>query len=92
MKKYFFILCLLINSILIIACTISETNESEETNQEKMPTDDLIQETRDIDISNPSMMIDLNITIDDQIFVAKLYDNQTSDINMSDHNSNEKFL
>ena len=51
-------------------------------------------------MSNPSAMIDLNITIDEQVFSAKLYNNQTTqafteklplDINMSDVNSNEKF-
>ncbi|MDQ0230950.1 cyclophilin-like fold protein [Metabacillus malikii] len=100
MKKYFSILCLFIFSFGLTACTISETNESEETNQEELPTSDSIQETRDIDMSNPSTMIDLNITIGDQVFSAKLYNNQTTqafieklplDINMSDVNSNEKF-
>jgi hypothetical protein len=45
-------------------------------------------------------MIDVNITIGDQVFSAKLSDNQTTqafikklplDINMSDVNRNEKF-
>jgi hypothetical protein len=83
-----------------MACAISETNESEESNQEKLPTSDSIQETRDIDMTNRSTMIDVNITIGDQVFSAKLYDNKTIqafieklplDINMSDVNSNEKF-
>jgi hypothetical protein len=103
MKKFFSILCLFIFSFGLTACANSETNESNETNQtnqEELPTSDPAQETRDIDMSNPSTMIDLNITIGDQVFYAKLYDNQTTqafieklplDINMSDHNRNEKF-
>lgn len=100
MKKYFFILCVFMFSFGLTACAISETNESEETNQEKMPISDSNQEARDVDMSNPLTMIDLNITIGDQVFSAKLYDNQTTqafieklplDIDMSDHNSNEKF-
>ncbi|MCS0788509.1 cyclophilin-like fold protein [Cytobacillus firmus] len=95
MKKFFSILYLLIFSFGLTACAISETNESKETNQEELPTSDSIQETRDIDMSNPSMMIDLNITIGNQVFSAKLYYNQTTqafikklplDINMSDVN------
>lgn len=100
MKKYFSIFCLFIFSCGLTACTISEINESEETNQEEMPISDSIQEMRDIDMPNPSTMIDLNIAIGDQVFSAKLYNNQTTqafieklplDINMSDVNSNEKF-
>jgi hypothetical protein len=100
MKEFFSILCLFIFSFGLTACANSETNESNETNQEEMPSSDLTQETRESDMSDPSMMIDLNITIGDQVFSAKLYDNQTTqsfieklplNINMSDVNSNEKF-
>jgi hypothetical protein len=100
MKKYFSILCLFIFSFGLTACAISETSKSKEANQEEMPINESIQETRDMDMSNPSTMIDLNITIGDQVFSAKLYDNKTTqafieklplDIDMSDHNSNEKF-
>jgi hypothetical protein len=100
MKKFFSILCLFILSFGLTACANSETNESKEINQEELPTSDSIQETRDIDMSNPSTMIDVNITIGDQVFSAKLYDNKTIqafieklplDINMSDVNRNEKF-
>jgi hypothetical protein len=100
MKKFFSIVCLFIFSFGLTACANSETNESNETNQEEMPTSDPTQETRDSDMSDPLMMIDLNITIGEQVFSAKLYENQTTqafieklplDINMSDVNSNEKF-
>ncbi|MEK4967870.1 cyclophilin-like fold protein [Cytobacillus sp. FSL R7-0696] len=100
MKKFFFILCFIFFCLGLTACANIETNEREETNQEELPSSNSIQESREIDMSNPSTMIDLNITIGDQVFSAKLYDNQTTqalikklplDINMSDVNSNEKF-
>ncbi|MGM0900682.1 MAG: cyclophilin-like fold protein [Bacillota bacterium] len=100
MKKFFSILCLFIFSFGLTACANSETNESNETNQEEMPTSDPTQETRDSDMSDPITMIDLNITIGEQVISAKLYENQTTqafieklplEINMRDVNSNEKF-
>lgn len=100
MKEFFSILCLFIFSFGLTACANSETNERNETNQVEMPTSDPTQETRDSDMSDPSTMIDLNITIGEQVFSAKLYENQTTqafieklplEINMSDVNSNEKF-
>lgn len=100
MKKIFSILFLFIFSLGLTACGSSETNEREEINQEELTTSDSIQEKRDIDMSNPSPLIDINITIGEQQVSAKLYDNKTTqafieklplDINMSDINSNEKF-
>ncbi|WP_252312687.1 cyclophilin-like fold protein [Sinobaca sp. H24] len=96
MKKSFSILCLFIFSLT--ACSMSDTNESNEMNQEELQPSDSIQETRDSDMVNPSTLI--AITIDEQEFSARLYDNETTqafieilplDINMSDVNSNEKF-
>jgi hypothetical protein len=100
MKKFFSILGLFIFSFGLTACANSETNESNETNQKEIPTSDPTQEKRDRDMSDPSSMIDLNITIGEQVFSAKLYENQTTqafieklplDIKMRDVNSNEKF-
>jgi hypothetical protein len=100
MKRFFSILCLFIFSFGLNGCANSEINESESTIEEEFPVSDSIQETGDTDMSNPSTMIDVNITIGDQVFSAKLYDNKTTqtfikklplDINMSDVNSNEKF-
>jgi hypothetical protein len=100
MKKFFSILCLFIFSFGLTACANSETNENKDTIQEELQTSDSNQETRDMDMSNPSTMIDVNITIGNQVFSAKLSDNQTTqafikklplDINMNDVNRNEKF-
>lgn len=77
---------------------MSDTNESNEMNQEELRPSDSNQETRDSDMVNPSTLI--AITIDEQEFSAKLYDNETTqafikklplNINMNDVNSNEKF-
>ncbi|MFC0471917.1 cyclophilin-like fold protein [Halalkalibacter kiskunsagensis] len=100
MKKFFSILSMFIFSFGLIACANSETNESKEINQEELPTSEQTEEKRDSDMSDSSMIIDLNITIGEQVFSAKLYENQTTqafieklplDINMRDVNSNEKF-
>ncbi|MFC0470729.1 cyclophilin-like fold protein [Halalkalibacter kiskunsagensis] len=100
MKKNVSILCLFIFSFGLTACATSETNESEETRQGDMPTSDSIQDTRDIDMSNTFTLIDLNITIGDEVFLARLYDNQTTQalieilplsIDMEDLHRNEKF-
>ncbi|MFA9458298.1 cyclophilin-like fold protein [Halalkalibacter sp. AB-rgal2] len=116
MKKMLLILYMFIISFGLTACFTSETNESEEINAEEIPRSESNQESEETNVARDHSSevnqergeaeaeaentLSINITIGDQVFSAKLYNNQTTqafiqklplDINMSDVNSNEKF-
>ncbi len=79
----------------------SETNQgSEESNVEGELSSETNQERDEAEMSPPLTTIDLNITIGDEVFLATLYDNQTTQaliellplsIDMEDLYRNEKF-
>jgi hypothetical protein len=116
MKKMLLILFMFTISFGLIACSTSETNEREEMNAEEMPNSENKQESEEANVEGgPSsennqerdeaemsspQTIELNITIGDEVFSARLYDNQTTralieklplSIDMEDLHRNEKF-
>ncbi|WP_217708473.1 cyclophilin-like fold protein [Metabacillus schmidteae] len=116
MKKVLLILCMFIISFGLTACSTTETNEREDMNVEEMPSSETNQESeetnveegpssetiqgRDEDEMSPPLTSELNITIGDEVFLARLYDNQTThalieklplSIDMEDLHRNEKF-
>lgn len=83
----------------LTACSTSETYEREDMNVEEMPSSETNQERDEAEMS-PPITIELNITIGDEVFLARLYDNQTThalieklplSIDMEDLHRNEKF-
>lgn len=114
MKKILLLLCMFITSFGLTACSTSGTNEREEMNVEEMPSSETNQESEEKNVEGgPSSEtsqerdeaemtppIEVNITIGDEVFLARLYDNQTTQaliekiplsIEMEDLHSNEKF-
>ncbi|WP_205418601.1 cyclophilin-like fold protein [Paraliobacillus sediminis] len=116
MKKILFILCLFIISFVLSACATSDINESEEINVGEMPNSETNQESEESNVEvepnsetnnervevdmTPESTIALNLTIGDEVFLARLYDNPTAQalieklplsIDMEDLHRNEKF-
>lgn len=100
MKKMFCIITMLIISFGLTACSTSETNERKETNGQEVPISEFKLETDEVEMSNQLTMIEVNITIGDEVFLARLYDTQTTQAfveklplsrDMEDLHSNEKF-
>lgn len=117
MKKMLLIVSMFIISFGLTACSTNETSKSEEMNAEEMPrsktnveseetdvvegqSSEINQERDEADMLAPQT-IELNIKIGDEVFLARLYDNQTTQvlieslplsIDMEDLHRNEKFF
>ncbi|PSL41066.1 hypothetical protein B0H99_103200 [Planomicrobium soli] len=114
MKIIFLILCIFMFCFSLTACSASQKNETEETDTEEMQksksnaksektvveegqSSEINQEREEADMS---ALLTINIKIGDEIFLAKLYDNRTTQalvellplrIRMEDLHRNEKF-
>lgn len=98
MKKVYLILVLLTLCLCLVACDSGQTQKNEPVNQENTAIVNEPEITKEV-VKNTSVMKNLKITVDDQEFLANLYENETTlkfveklplTIDMSELNGNEK--
>jgi hypothetical protein len=100
MKKVISILCLTMFCFCLTACDQNETNEIKQSDQYETPKSVSTEQTDEGDSSVTLTMIDLRLTVGNKVFLAKFYENQTTQalverfpltIEMSELNGNEKY-